>query len=589
MTTPTTAIPIHSNSTSTHIPSSIPIPSATHILLTDIPPFLRNPRNLRHFLSTTAGHAKHISYSCPIRRSTVQSGEELGSLIGSNQKKSNSNISSNSNNNNNNNNNDDDNQGGPNDDDRQLHIAAAVIKLHHASQAMSLIRNWEKARNILQSPMKAFVWYQDGTLPALYPERSEVDKRMLESLWETLYGERGQDEVGLTARLADENFVAKLVDSYRSIEHWENQEGGEEYNDDDEEEDKEEGGEEMAQGGGGAINGASVVNGSGEAALHAQATTKLDRAKVAAAAGGAYDEEADPLNAPEVLEAVAQYKKKLEATQGGNRKKRAEYVNRRLQEEKIEAKERLLEKRKQEQEHNVGLPPPPPPPPLSMLLPPPPPLGLGALPPPLPSGGVPLPSGLPPPPPPPAIMLPPPPPPASEGVDALVVGWGENKRYLEEQEENGMPSKIPKLSSNNGGDGGEADIMARKERLDVGNANASSMAEIREANIAADKAAQYLKEAASFTKEDILSDKHFPALAEEYYPTIRKYVKEQIIDYLGEEEATLIDFVVNYLKKEEKDRGTLALLEEMKLVLEEDGETFVVDLFRKVVEICSGA
>jgi RNA-binding protein 25 len=126
--------------------------------------------------------------------------------------------------------------------------------------------------------------------------------------------------------------------------------------------------------------------------------------------------------------------------------------------------------------------------------------------------------------------------------------------------------------------------MARKERLDVGNA---SVAEIREANIAADKAAQYLKEAVSFTKEDILSDKHFPALVDEHYPTVRKYVKDQIIDYLGEEEATLIDFVVNYLKKEEKERGTLALLEEMKLVLEEDGEAFVVDLFRKVVEICS--
>jgi PWI domain. len=78
-------------------------------------------------------------------------------------------------------------------------------------------------------------------------------------------------------------------------------------------------------------------------------------------------------------------------------------------------------------------------------------------------------------------------------------------------------------------------------------------------------------------------------LRDEHYPTVRKYVKDQIIDYLGEEEATLIDFVVNYLKKEETERGTLALLEEMKLVLEEDCEAFVVDLFRKVVEVCSDA
>jgi PWI domain. len=130
----------------------------------------------------------------------------------------------------------------------------------------------------------------------------------------------------------------------------------------------------------------------------------------------------------------------------------------------------------------------------------------------------------------------------------------------------------------------EMDAIVRKERLDLGNA---SVAEIRRANIAADKAAQYLKEAASFTKQDILSDRPFPVLLDEHYPTVRKYVKDQIIDYLGEEEATLIDFVVNYLKKEETERGTLALLEEMKLVLEEDSEAFVVDLFRKVVEVCS--
>jgi hypothetical protein len=428
--------------------------------------------------------------------------------------------------------------------------------------------------------MNAFVWYQDGTLPALYPERSEVDKRMLESLWETLYGERGEDEVGQTARLADENFVAKLVESYRSNEHWENQE---------EQKDMEARAEEGAVAAVGVGVGTNGLNGGETVGVSATTNptvvpaTKLDRAKVAAAAGGTYDEEADPLNAPEVLEAVAQFKKKLEAAQGGNRKRRAEYVNRRLQEEKIKAKERLLEKRKQENGIGVGLLPPPPPPPV--LLPPPPPLPTlvpGGVPPPrmpLGEGGVPLPIGLvPPPPPPPHTLVPPP---LSSSI--AVSGVGEKRTLGENVDEDaGGATKIPKISNDHVH--GEIDVMARKERLDVGNA---SVAEIREANIAADKAAQYLKEAVSFTKEDILSDKHFPALVDEHYPTVRKYVKDQIIDYLGEEEATLIDFVVNYLKKEEKERGTLALLEEMKLVLEEDGEAFVVDLFRKVVEICS--
>jgi len=455
-----------------------PIPTATHILLTHIPPFLRHPRNLRDLLFT-AGPTKHISYTCPIKRSASDK---------------------------------------PTKDDANLDVAA-VIKLNHSSQAMAFMRNWNKARVELKTTMKSFLWYEDGSLPTLYPERSEVDRRMLESLWDSMNKDRKNDEVGRTAKVADENFIAKLVQVYRSIEHAQ---------------------EQLDKG----VISPDVLYGQHPETMQAEEGNKLDRAKVAAAAGGTYDEEADPLNAPEVLEAVAQFKKKLEATQGGYRKKRAEHVHSKLEEEKKTFKERLIESRKAALKRSNQLPPPPMP---SGALPPPP----GAVPPPPGALPPPLPSGLP----------PPPLPGMKRPAEGMVPGED-------------MPNKRATL---------EEDVNSRKERLDVGH---QSVAEIREANIAADKAAAYIKEAASFSDEQIISA-HFPALKNEAFPGLRKYVKEQIVDYLGEEEATLIDFVMNYLKKEEKDRGTSGLLEEMKMVIEEDAAAFVSNVFRKIVQICS--
>jgi len=58
---------------------------------------------------------------------------------------------------------------------------------------------------------------------------------------------------------------------------------------------------------------------------------KLDVNKVAAAAGGgAYDEDIDPLNAPEVLEAVTKFKKALEERDIKNKRKRQEIVDKKL-------------------------------------------------------------------------------------------------------------------------------------------------------------------------------------------------------------------------------------------------------------------
>lgn len=98
--------------------------------------------------------------------------------------------------------------------------------------------------------------------------------------------------------------------------------------------------------------------------------------------GGEYnEEEEDPLNAPEVLEAVARFKiLKLEGRDANARRRRADYVDAKLREEVNEAKVRLGEEmeRREEEERTrregisvgigvvLGGPPPPPP---GLLLP----------------------------------------------------------------------------------------------------------------------------------------------------------------------------------------------------------------------------
>ena len=118
-----------------------------------------------------------------------------------------------------------------------------------------------------------------------------------------------------------------------------------------------------------------------------EAHVPLDSDKVAAAAGGNnYDAEEDPLNAPAVLDAVKEFRRKLTKTQSYQKKKRMELVSRKVAEMRPRIKEVVEEERKR------GPPPPPPPmvPPPDLPLPPP---MMGGLPPP----------------PPPVMGLPPPP------------------------------------------------------------------------------------------------------------------------------------------------------------------------------------
>lgn len=454
--------------------------SAEHILLTHIPPFLRHPRNLREFFLHTTGQTKHISYSCPIKRSP---GDTEG------------------------------------DDNMDV---VALVKLNNAAQSMTFIRNWINARKELDSTMNAFIWYEDGSMPQLYPERSEVDRRMLETLWDTIYSKRKDDDVGRTAQSADDSMVKRLMMSYQHLMTSQ---------------------EKLDR-------GESPQTSSYD---DFKAESKLDKSKVAAAAGGygAYDEEVDPLNAPEVLAAVAEFRKKVDESTGGYKRKRAEYVKKRLDEMKEKAKERIKEKANKAPPL-TALPPPIPPPLPSGLVPP---VGVPAV-------GVP---GLPPPvpPPPPPVLVPP--------VVPLPLGQHTNIPTTVNEE---PVSKRAKYD----------DESDRKERIEI--VTTQSMAEIKAANQAEDNAA-YLKEASQYTKEQILSNAKFPFIQEKDVSSIRMFVKEQLVEYLGEEEATLVDFVMNYIKDNNKERGTTALLEELEMVLEEDAKIFVVDLFGKIIKVSS--
>jgi hypothetical protein len=159
--------------------------------------------------------------------------------------------------------------------------------------------------------------------------------------------------------------------------------------------------------------------------------SKLDASRAAAAAGGAYDPEEDPLNAPQVLEAVKEFRRKLEKTQSSQKKRRMELVEKKLADMRPKVQAQMAEEKKRRQQQ-------PPPPPQPNLLPPP---LVGGLPPPPFTGGL------------------PPPPVGVGGNAAAAVGADSGKRgrsnlpawmtqQQQQQEEGGEPpNKRSKSSS----------------------------------------------------------------------------------------------------------------------------------------------
>lgn len=237
--------------------------------------------------------------------------------------------------------------------------------------------------------------------------------------------------------------------------------------------------------------------------------TTLDLEKLAAAAGGGYDEDIDPLNTPQVLAAVKDFRTKLDQTQSTQKKRRIEIVEQRLNAAKERLKDQVALERQRPPPPPVGLPPPggvPPMPP-------------GGMPP--PPGAPPLPTGLPPPPP---AGLPPPPP---TGLPPPPLG-GTEKRPLDAT--------------------GAADPSAKRAR----------------------------------TTPPMVPTATFPPVPPAATAALRAFIAAQIKQYMGEEEADLIDMI---LKQVTTPTTTVAkLLEEIEM-LDEDAPKCAQELWNKVHEL----
>lgn len=238
----------------------------------------------------------------------------------------------------------------------------------------------------------------------------------------------------------------------------------------------------------------------------------LDANKVAAAAGGvgAYDADEDPLNAPQVLEAVKEFRRKLDKTHGSQKTQRMELVAKKLRELRPRIR---VQVDAEKQSRKRGGPPPPVP------LPAPPQTSLPQ--PPLPGG----------PPPPPSLGLPPPPRAAADS----------GKRGL-----SNLPAWMTQQQQQAGASGREP--ASKKAKT---------------------SASEY--------------PSHFPStLPPSSHPVLRQFLANQVKESMGEEEATLIDFLYTHILQ---GKATSELLQELEVVLEEEADAFLKAVWAKVREI----
>mmetsp|Transcript_2724 Transcript_2724/g.7468 ORF Transcript_2724/g.7468 Transcript_2724/m.7468 type:complete len:409 (-) Transcript_2724:206-1432(-) len=237
----------------------------------------------------------------------------------------------------------------------------------------------------------------------------------------------------------------------------------------------------------------------------------LDADKAAAAAGGvgAYDADEDPLNAPQVLEAVKEFRRKLDQTHGSQKTQRMELVAKKLRELRPRIRAQVDAEKKQQQvqhqqQQRLGAPPPPMP---SLPVPPPP-------------GGL------------------PPPPRASTTTAAADSG---------KRGRSNLPAWMTQQkASDGGGDDDEPD--AKKARTTTGG-----------------------------------YPSHFPSsLPPASHPVLRRFLANQVKESMGEEEATLIDFLHGHILQ---GKATSELLQELRVVLEEEADGFLKAVWSKVQEL----
>ena len=266
------------------------------------------------------------------------------------------------------------------------------------------------------------------------------------------------------------------------------------------------------------LHGEGAANGDSQGEIQ----KTLDTDKVAAAAGGNnYDADEDPLNAPAVLEAVKEFRRKLSKTQSFQKRKRMELVAQKLAEMKPRVQAMVEEEKKRG----------PPPPPAAAVPPPLPPGGL-SLPPP-PSGG----ASLPPPPMPPGGLPAPP-------VPGTAADSGKRGH-----------SNLPAWMTNQEQPAGTGDDTDANGEPPAKRAKPTGDGEFPE---------------------------RFPPLPVSTHATLKDFLGAQVQEALGEQEAELIQFLYNHILGQ---KSTSEMFQELQMVLEEEAGGFLKAVWAKVREL----
>jgi|NOAtaT_6_FD_contig_41_6980807_length_1604_multi_10_in_0_out_0_1 hypothetical protein len=267
-----------------------------------------------------------------------------------------------------------------------------------------------------------------------------------------------------------------------------------------------------------------------------------------------YDEDGDPLNSPQVLEAVKKFKAALEARDIEIKEKRMKMIDKLLEDRTQFHRERIqLERRQQEQQTIQALPYP-----NETILPPPPSMTLE-------SENVKAGGGL-------AVIDS-----GRRGVSNLpswmtIATAGMGKAFVKEGDELENSEKKRKYESD------ENDVVGdhRRLKLDL----EGVMSQQPNLAVSSDKWDQSTVE--SMSKEELFAapvawDDKLHSLGTSFAQELRKWVAEKIVEYLGEEEATLIDFVMDQVFN--KRCAPQQILDEMEMVLDEAAEDFVIQLW----------
>ena len=247
----------------------------------------------------------------------------------------------------------------------------------------------------------------------------------------------------------------------------------------------------------------------------------------------------DPMSSPQVMEAVKAFRRRLERLQGSKATRRKELVKRKIEQMTPIIRQHMEQEKRDMQQQQLSQPPPPPPP--GALPPPPLPPPPVALPPP------PLPGSLPPPP------LPLPPQPASAAAAAAAPRGRSN-----------LPAWMTTAAKTTASQG-----------LDAA-ANTATVDEPANKRPKVDTTDSTNSTIATLTTP-------FPTVPESHRDLLRQHLSQQIQTYLGEEEASLVDFCFQLVTTPGHSPATV--FSQLQDVLDEDAPAFLDSMWNKILEL----